>query len=90
MRVGAVGVAFMGFVFRGVIAVIVFLVMLVGFLRGERGARKSRQQQSRHKELPHTTNPNMISVAEKRTLVTQVPKEEPAGCSGAASAAQAA
>lgn len=87
MRVGAVGVAFMGFVFRGVIAVIVFLVMLVGFLRSERGTCKGRQQQSRHKKLPHTTNPNMISAAEKRTPVTQVPKEQPAGCGGAASAA---
>ena len=74
MRMGVVRVLFVGFEFGGVIAVVVFLVMLVGFLRSERGACKDRKQQSRYKELPHATNPNMISIAEQGTALPRYPK----------------
>lgn len=56
MRMRLVMVNFRNFVLWGVVAIVVFMVLLVRLLGSEGRARKNGQQQGRCKEFPHAMN----------------------------------
>lgn len=82
---GVVALGFRGFVFGGLVVVVVFLMrLLVGALGGgERRTDTYREKQGRRKKPLHDSNPNMTLTAGYKTPVTSVPREQPGGWSGA-------